>query len=562
MTPTSLRRSSLATAALAFLFAVAAVLAPRGAQASTYAVYLPLDSSIYDELQTLNDMGLLESYVSEIKPISRVEAARLVLEAQALESERQEPNELADSILNALRLQLPEEINWVEQDHEDNLPTMIHPVESVELQYINSQGERRQLLGLDGGINYREGTPLLPYNDNLPTSQGSNEAALWSGWGGFGGFLTAYGEGAVAGPLNKDANYASRAQLLTGAVVMSFGNTAISFGREEMSDGVGMFGVLSQSNNAAPFPALRMRNIHPGHLPFFFKYLGLVHYDAFVGQLDTLRAYSSPWIAGQAVGFRTLPWLEWGVTHDITFGGSNNNNYNFLGFLGRMTGVDTGSSSSGNTNSRVSLYTKIYVPKLRYTQFYGEILGEDFFEPFGKSLPIKTPFKGPSYEAGIYCPEVTKDGRTTAGVEWQLTDREYSTHSDSLYWTYDQVLMGNALGPGAWNFDVDAGRWLTVQSKLDLSLYYTYRVPPIVDASQIEAIQGFANKNETSWGLAFDFLHLPVQFARAADTLGELRARTAVEYVDDINYSTHTSVRALVQLSFGITPSWPSLTWH
>ncbi len=561
MTPTRHRRFALLlTASLLFAFALT-LGGPRAARASTYAAYLPLDDSIYDELDTLNNMGLLESYVSEVKPISRVEAARLVLEAQSIESESQTPNELAESIISTLRTQLPEEIAWVEKDHEDNLPSMIHPVERVTASYVNSQGQRRQIEGVsNGGLNFQEGTPLLPYNNNLPTSSGSNEALLWDGWGGFGGFLTGYGEGALAGPIGREPSYSSRAQLLIGAAVVSLGNTAISFGREQMSDGVGMIGALSQSANAAPFPALRVRNIHPGHLPFFFRYLGLVHYDTFIGQLDTERTFSSPWIAGQAVGFRTLPWLEWGITHDIMFGGTGNNNYNALGFLGRATGFDTGNPTGANTNSRFGMFTKFYIPQLRYTQFYGEILGEDYFQPFGNKLPLKTPFKGPSYDAGIYCPEVTKDARTTFGIEWILTDREYSTHNDSLYWTYNQSLMGNALGPGAWNFNVDAGRWITKAAKLDLSLFYTYRVPP--SFTQVSTIAGFANKNETSWGFAFDFLHLPVEMTRFADTLGEVRARTGLEYVSDINYSTHDSVRALLQLSLGLTPSWPSFTWH
>jgi Capsule assembly protein Wzi len=562
MRPTSRRRRALPLAVLGLLATMVAASAPRIARASTYAAYLPLDDSIYDELQTLNDLGLLESYVSEIKPISRVEAARLVLEAQSIESERQEPNELADSIINTLRQQLPEEIDWVEKDHEDNLPTMFHPVQRVELQYVNSQGDRRRIDNQDGGINFQEGTPLLPNNDNLATSQGSNEAARWDGWAGLGGFVTTYGEGALAGPLTKSPRSVDRAQLLIGAVVASWGNTAISFGREQMSDGVSMFNQLSQSNNAKPFPALRMRNIHPGHLPFFFRYLGLVHYDIFFGQLDTQRKFSSPWISGQAIGFRTLPWLEWGITHDVTFGGTNNNDYNALGFIGRATGFDTGDPNGANTNSRFGMYSKVYVPQLRYTQLYGEILGEDYYQPFGNSFPLKTPFKAPSYDLGIYCPEVTKDGRTTAGIEWQLTDREYSLHTDSLYWTYDQVLMGDSLGPGAWNFNVDGGRWITKQAKLGLTLFYTYRVPPHIAGNGLEAMPGFANKNETSWGFAFDFLHLPIEMTRAADSLGEMRARAGLETVSDLNYTTHDSVRALVQLSFALTPSWPSFIWH
>ena len=40
------------------------------AQASTYVVYVPLDSPIYQELDTLNGLGLLFSYVDTIKPFT------------------------------------------------------------------------------------------------------------------------------------------------------------------------------------------------------------------------------------------------------------------------------------------------------------------------------------------------------------------------------------------------------------------------------------------------------------------------------------------------------------
>ncbi len=560
-------KSRLATlCAMFFAAGLALFTIPRAARASTYAAYLPLDDSIYDELDTLNDLGLLDSYISTIKPISRVEAARLVVEAESNMSEQQDQNELALSILKALHEQLSEEIEWVEKDHEDNLPTMVHPVERVELQYIYSQGQRRKIENQSQGLDFSEGTPLLPYNNNLPTSQGSNEAALWSGWVGLGGFVTGYGEGAVAGPLTKDPNSASRAQIVTAAAVVSLGNHAISFGQEQMSDGVGAFGNLSQSGNAQAFPALRMRNIHPSHLPFFFRYLGLLHYDVFFGQLDAGRQFSHPWISGQAVGFRTLPWLEWGITHDVMFGGSGNDNYNFGGFLGRATGLHTGNPAGANTNTHFSLFGKIYIPQLRRSQLYGEILGEDSYgkilpNSINQYLPLESPFRVPSYIAGLYCPAITRDGRTTARIEWVLTDREYAVHSDSLYWSYQNALIGDALGPGAWNLNVDGGRWLTLQSKLDLSVFYTYRVPP-QGIDDLNKLPGFDNKDETSVGFAFDFLHLPVEFVRAADSLGEMRARTGVEYVSNINYTTHTSVRALVQLSFGLTPGWPSFVWH
>jgi hypothetical protein len=538
----------LAAAAIAWL--------ARPAFASTYAAYIPLDSSIYDELDTLNDLGLADSYISEIQPISRVEAARITVEAESKLSEMQNQNELARSVINELRLQLPDEVQWIEQDSEDNLPTMFHPLQRVEGEYVLSEGKREQLETGSKGIDYQEGTPLLPNNDDLATDQGSNEILRWSGWGGFGGFVTGYGEGALSGPLTDSPSQASRAQLLTGAVVVSLGNTAISFGQEEMSWGVSHYNQLSQSNNAQPFPALRIQNIHPGHLPGILRYLGLYRYQGFLGQLNAGRTFSKPWISGQVITFRTLPFLEWGIDHTIMFGGSGNDNYSASGFIGRMTGLDTGNANQGNTNTRFGLFAKTYFSRLRNTQLYGELLAEDFFQ-LGGNTGIKLPFKGPSYTAGIYVPQVTLDGRTTARFEYALTDKEYSVHSDSLYWTYNNALMGSSLGPGAWQVNFEIDRWLNLQSRVGVDTFYTRR-----QAIILPTFQPALRNTETGYGVAFDFLRMPLEIEPLSNSLGEMKARAGMEYVTDINYTNDDSFRALLQLSFSFSPAWGGLVWR
>jgi hypothetical protein len=531
----------------------------RPAFASTYAAYIPLDSSIYDELDTLNDLGLADSYLSEIQPISRVEAARITVEAESKLSEMQSQNALARSVISALRMQLPDEVQWIEQDHEDNLPTMFHPIERIEGEYVLSEGKRRALntTGQNGaGVDFQEGTPLLPNNDNLSTDQGSNEILRWSGWGGVGGFITGYGEGALAGPVSDSPSQANRAQLLTGAMVVSLGNTAISFGQEEMSWGVSHYNQLSQSSNARPFPALRIQNIHPGHLPGFLRYLGLYRYQAFLGQLDSGRKFSRPWLSGHVVTFRTLPNFEWGIEHTIMFGGSGNDDYSPLGFLGKMTGLSTGNAQQSNTNTRFGIFAKAYVSRLRDSQIYGEVLSEDFFNLGGQS-GLKLPFKGPSYTAGIYIPKLTIDGRTTARFEYALTDKEYSVHSDSLYWTNSNALMGSSLGPGAWQVNFEVDRWLNLESRVGVNTFYTRR-----QAIALPFYTPPTRNTETGYGLAFDLLHLPLEISPLANSLGEMKARAGMEYVTDINYTNSDSFRALVQLSLAFNPSWGGFVWH
>jgi hypothetical protein len=556
MAPASAARSAGRIKCALILAALAIAWLARPAFASTYAAYIPLDSSIYDELDTLNDMGLADSYLSEIQPISRVEAARITVEAEAKLSEMQDENPLARNIINTLRMQLPDEVQWIEQDREDNLPTMFHPVDRIEAQYVLSEGTRQQLETGAKGLDYQEGTPLLPNNDNLPTASGSNEVLRWSGWAGVGGFVTGYGEGALAGPLSDSPSQASRAQLMTGAMVVSLGNTAISFGQEETSWGVSHYNQLSQSANAQPFPALRIQNIHPGHLPGILRYLGLYRYQAFLGQLNSGRTFSRPWLSGHVITFRTLPFFEWGIDHAIMFGGSGNSNYGPAGFLGRLTGVDTGNPHQGNTNTRFGLFAKTYFSRLRNTQLYGELLAEDFFRLGGNS-DIKLPFKGPSYTGGLYCPQVTLDGRTTARFEYALTDKEYSVHNDSLYWSYNNALMGSSLGPGAWQVNFELDRWVNLESRVGVDTFYTRQ-----QAIALPNYQPPTRNTETGYGVALDFMHLPIEIQPLADSLGEMKARAGLEYVSDINATNDNTLRALLQLSFAFNPSWGGFVWH
>jgi hypothetical protein len=68
--------------------------------------------------------------------------------------------------------------------------------------------------------------------------------------------------------------------------------------------------------------------------------------------------------------------------------------------------------------------------------------------------------------------------------------------------------------------------------------------------------------SETGYGLAVDFLHLPVEIAPLANSLGEMKARGGMEYVTDINYTNSNSFRALLQLSLAFNPAWGGFVWH
>jgi Capsule assembly protein Wzi len=540
------------------------------AAASTYVAQIPLDSPIYVELDTLNGLGWLDTYLSELKPISRVEAARLTLEAQKnlQDSERTDP--LADSLIRTLREELANEVGWLETDTEDFLPTMmVQPLERLEAQYIYSRGEQRLWrtgpTGVPGeaGLNAQEATPLLPNNDGMPTASGSNEIVRWAGWAGLGGFLTAYGEGAASGPLTRQPNieHGDRLRPLGTALVASLGNYAVSLGTEQMWWGPGHFSALMFSNNASPFPAIRLQNIHPKLLPWFFRYLGQFRFQLFFGQLDDDRYYAHPWIAGEITSFKPLPTFEIGFSHAILFGGQHNNNYNAQGFIGRATGFATGNPSQGNTHSRGGIYLKFYFPPLRGLQVYQELIGNDNLTKEVPTLGHFLPFLAVSYQGGLYLPRLTKDGLTDLRFEYAILEPNDQEHSDSLYWSYNGKVMGNALGPNATQVNVELGRWFALKNQAQAGVYYVERAPGWASRVPYPPIYGPNLTKEHAVGFNLGFLRLDTPIHGDGLFAGG-QAQMAVEYVDSLNYQPHNhGVRLLLSFTASLGSDF-ALKWR
>ena len=147
-------------------------------------------------------------------------------------------------------------------------------------------------------------------------------------------------------------------------MVVSLGNTAISFGRR--CRGASRTTIVFAVEQRAANHGARSRNIHPGHLPWIFRYLGLYRCEAFLGQLNSGRTFSRPWLSGHMITFRTLPSFEGTRAHDHV--GGSGTNYGPGGFLGNLTGLSTGNSGQYNTNTRFGIFGKVYIKRLRDTK--------------------------------------------------------------------------------------------------------------------------------------------------------------------------------------------------
>lgn len=535
----------------------------KPALASTYVVYIPLDDPIYTELDTLDGLGLLYTYLEEIKPISRIEAARLTVEAEGNYRRSDVNNELARSLIHDLREALTPEISWVESNREDGPPTMLKPIDRVEGEYVFSSGDRRfWLTSNTAGIHAREEAPLMPNADGMPIASGSNEIVRASGWAGLGGFFTVYGEPAIAGPITHGMNDTDRVRLLDGEAVLSLGNWAFSFGQEEMWWGIGHWAPLTQGDNAAPITAIRVQNVHPKMLPGIFRYLGQYRSQFIFGQLEGPRPFLHPWIFGHIASFKPLPNFEFGLTRTIAFGGHNNDHYGVSGFFGRLTGIATGNAHSGNTNSRGGVYLKFRFPKLRGLIVYQEIMGEDNLTYEIPGIGRFMPLLSVSYQGGFYLPRLTADGRTSLRFEYTILEPNYSVHDDSLYWvTSSNYMMGDPLGPNASRVDISLQRWFTLKDNAESTVFFTDRAPTY-DTNEPYPAQFYGSSltKEYSVGTTLDFAHFLNRHEWPLPGQVWIKGEASFEYVDHLNYSGGGSLRTFISLRLGLRPSHPPLT--
>ena len=299
-----------------------------GAGASGSA-YVPNDSWVYTALDRLAALGLIPSQTSGLRPWTRAECRRQLLEAD----ERSEDGPPGTNVLLAALHR--------EFDGGDGSSAVV--LESV---YVRS-GE---IVG-----------PVL--NDSLHFGQTWNNdfgRPFGRGWNSDAGFTSraqsgrfflslqaeyqrAPGSDAYSLPLRQtiaglDGNplqagsalpFTSRFRTVEAYAGIQLGGLEISVGKQAMWWGPTYDSPLSFGNNAEPTKNMKISTQHPIRLPGVLRYLGEVRGEFVIGKLGGQKYTWRPWFNAQKVVFKLTPNLEmgftrwsifWGVGHPITVG--------------------------------------------------------------------------------------------------------------------------------------------------------------------------------------------------------------------------------------------------
>jgi len=468
-----------------------------GNMASTY---VPLDSWVYAAFDRLAALGYLETDFSDLRPWTRMECARLVMEAADRTADGDSDREASD-LYRSLSREFALELR-----REDGARNTGMQIESVYSQMTTVSGKP-----LTDGYHFAQTITNnfgRPYGEGVNSYSGGTLRAQ-AGWLAFyvrGEYQTSgttlqpspaaqaaiaradFTPTAAAGPLSN----VSRFRLLDAYLSVIFKNNQLSFGKQSLWWGPGSGGPMLFSDNAAPITMLRYDRVSPFKLPGFLGRIGPMRLQFFIGQLsgqqfvnipvtngqeDThvvgtagVSLTRQPYIHGEKLSINPTPNLELSLSRTTIFGGPG-----FpvtLGSFLRSAFSSTGANSGGVVNDpgdrRVDFDMQYRIPGLRdWLTFYCDTFTDD--ELFPLAYPTHS-----AWSPGIYLPKLPYLHKADLRVEGVITPERlfpgffyFNVHYLSGY-TNDRELIGNWVGRQGSGYQLWSTYWFSGRSTLQL----------------------------------------------------------------------------------------------
>jgi Capsule assembly protein Wzi/PAP2 superfamily len=426
--------------------------------------YVPLDSWIYDALDRLAGMGVIESGFMGMRPWTRSECARLVNEAvdrwQNMGGEHQQIAQLIEVLQTEFR---PE-----------GEAAETEGAAAFRLESAYSRTEH--ISGMPLGDGYYFGQTQIndfgrPYGQGWNTVNGFSAYGTWGRWVGYVRAEEQSSSGIPELPLTarefiqQTNSYlqlptgtnqppVTQVQLLDAYVGLMLSNWEVTFGRQSLWWGPTEGGPLMFSDNAAPLTMFRINRVTPFKLPSILGYLGPLRVEFFLGQLrgqDHINGQTTglvgifdvpfspqPMIHGERFTFKPTRNFEFGFSRTAIFAGLG------VPFTLHTFGKSLFSTSNGPPGSptdpgdrRSGMDWSYRLPLLRnWATFYGEAFTEDEISPIAymdKSV----------VSAGLYFSHIPAVPKLDFRVEGVYTDLPVGgTYSHGYFYSNDRYLSG------------------------------------------------------------------------------------------------------------------------
>jgi hypothetical protein len=449
---------------------------------------IPLDSSIYLYLEKLAGMGLIDHDIKGLRPYSKAEAARLVMEAERnLDDIDSEAFPLASDILRRLHDLIPRELSLYKEP-ESSVWFDFNPMSGSKIRYVYLDGIPRSferdvyypggqsVFGFiggrlrpesDGGIvhqNGTEGTPLLENNEGTVYRRGSNAEYRWA----MEAFLTSHVSMEVEPMLlnipAEDKGRSTRLFLNRGYVKLGGGAMELEAGRDANWFGPGYRGALTLTNNAKNFDFVKLSSPEPVDNSFVQRYMCPFKYSFIFSRFDETGSGNKlrhPYFIGFKLALKPKSWFEIGGNFVRQEGGPGlSGNTSIKDFI-----FGGGDSNKSNTIAGIDL--RFRIPWLRNTEIYGEYVGEDSagFWPFVES-----------YLAGFFIPSITSSGKDDLRFEYFWGHQ--SLYTDFKFpngYAYHNMPVGHSQGGGSEEFFLRYSHWFSPRNNLALEYFHTER---------------------------------------------------------------------------------------
>jgi Capsule assembly protein Wzi/PAP2 superfamily len=425
------------------------------------STFVPLDSWVYPVLEKLAALGYVTTSMAGMQPWTRMECARLTEEADENLQQDPDPSARAADLQASLQREFSYEENLLSggRNFTANVESIYARVVSISGPPLTDSYHFGQTISYDFGRPFERGTngqagggvraaagPLAIYvraeYQHAPSAAAPSDVVR----------ETIAEVDMVPEPPDVPVKAINRPELLDAYITLDVKNWQIAVGRQSFSWGPGPGGSLIWSDNAAPIDMIRLVNPEPLELPGFFRFLGPVRMDQFIGRLGGHDFIPRPFIYGNKISFKPWSCLEIGLGRTVTIGGTGGNPltpanflYSFFGYAPAALGSTPGDGHSG-------MDWTFYVPKVRnYIVFYGEVYSDD------KLIAWEKPAKNP-YRPGIYLtrfPGISKLDFHMEAVSTESPDvgpsqaNGHLNYWNSLYrdgYTNDGNLIGNTVG--------------------------------------------------------------------------------------------------------------------
>jgi hypothetical protein len=462
--------------------AVLGVSAPSGAW-TVASNNIPLDSPVYAWLDKLAGFGLVKSDVKGIRPFTRAEAARLLLEAECNLSRNPDlaTSSLATDLLVETRTALAREAGLYRTP--EAAPRFDYLlISSAKARYVYLDGLPRSyerpvydpgddgVFGIGHGLRPKipypvsamqhgtEGAPMSENNEGIIYRRGNNVDARFTTEG----FIGSWGA-ALVEPMVLYAEGDSMVQARLNKGYLKLGSDAIELevGRDANWLGLGYRGNITLTNNARNFDQVKLSSPEPILLPW----IGALKYSLIFSRFDevlTDRGLRHPYFFATKLSVKPADFVELGLNLGRQVGGPGVDNS-----FGSLLRGFIGGTNNDNSNSVAGLELRFRIPQLRNLEIYGEFSGEDA----ASFWPIME-----SYVAGFYIPRLTAGGRDDLRFEYFYGHQGlYTNGTFPEGYLYHDMPIGHSQGGAAEEFYVRYSHWFSARNNLAVEYWHGER---------------------------------------------------------------------------------------